>query len=86
MKYQIVAVRDRQQDAYAQPFFSPTTGAAIRAFGDEVTRDAADNQMHRHPEDYALFHLGEYETETGQITTLERPKQLALATDYSQGR
>lgn len=54
--------------AYARPFFVPTTAVAIRSFIQEVNRAGDDNQMHRTPEDYSLYHLGDYDEETGTIT------------------
>ena len=78
MILQIVAVRDRAMDAYMRPFFVPALGMAMRSFQDEVNRVSQDNPMYRHPEDYDLYHLGEFEEETGKFTSLASPKQLAI--------
>lgn len=79
MKQIIVAVHDRAVDAYNRPFFTPTTGAAIRAFQDEVNRNAPDNMMHNHADDYALYELGTFDDQTGKLESLELPRQIALA-------
>lgn len=80
MKYEIVAIRDQKLDAFAMPWFTPSTAAAIRAFGDETTRQ--DSPLHQHPEDYALFHLGTFDNELGRFNNADQPKQLALATEF----
>lgn len=82
MKLQIVSIRDNALDAFQQPWFTHTIGAAIRAFGDEVTR-GGDSQMTKHPEDYELYHLGEYDDNNGKFTMLaDGPKQIARAKDH----
>lgn len=76
MKFQICAIRDRAVASFQRPFFAPAIGAAIRAFGDEINRQGSE--MHAHPSDYDLFHLGEFDDETAKFTTLEQPKQIAI--------
>lgn len=73
---QIVAVKDRAMDAFLQPFFVPALGGAIRAFGDEINNP--QSEMQKHPEDYDLYHLGEFNDNTGEIKQLERPLQIAI--------
>lgn len=68
---QVVAVRDSAMDAFARPFFVPTTALAVRSFSDEVNRQAADNQMHVHPEDFELVHLATFNEETGEFVNLQ---------------
>ena len=53
-KVVVVAVRDRAIDAFGRPFFVPTIGVALRSFHDEMNRQAPDNAMAAHPEDYDL--------------------------------
>lgn len=77
-KYVIVAVRDRALDAFNRPYFAPTTGAAIRAFSDEINR--GDSPMNPHAEDYDLFDLGTWDDETGQFHG-EMRKQIAIGKD-----
>lgn len=78
MILEILAIRDRAVNAYGKPLFFNAIGAAIRAFGDEINRDHADNEMYRHPEDYDLYSLGHYDDSTGQITQHPQPKQVAI--------
>lgn len=76
MILQIFAIRDRQLNAYMQPFFAPTAGAATRSFRDIVNEQG--HALNKHPEDYELWHLGEYDDNNGHITNGEL-KQIALA-------
>jgi hypothetical protein len=74
----ICSVKDRAADAYGRPLFVPSVGLAIRSFTDEVNREAADNQMHNHPDDFDLYELGTFDDNTGIIECHATPKQLAL--------
>lgn len=88
MKMQIVATRDIVANLYGQPMFVPTLGQAIRSFGDgcQNTGDA-NNILAKHPQDFELWHLGEYDDETGRFlvehddSTFER-KQIAVGANY----
>lgn len=69
MRKVIVAVSDRAVGAFMNPFFAPSTGAAVRSFRDEVNRK--ESPMHGHPEDYELHHLGEWDEETGSFEVMQ---------------
>lgn len=62
----VVAIRDRMQDAYMQPWFVPTIGMAIRAFQDEINKP--DNPLNAHPEDYDLYYIAEFDNNHGVFT------------------
>lgn len=66
----VCAVFDSAVNAYGQPIFVPAVGAALRSFIDEV--NSPDSAMGRHPEDYVLFHLADYNDETGEFLPTER--------------
>lgn len=77
MKLQMMSVFDRALGAYMQPWFAQSKGQAQRMFTDEINNPQGD--MHKHPEDYALFHLGEWDNETGALTKepINAPEQIA---------
>lgn len=81
MKYKVCTIRDRAIATYGQPFFVANVGSAIRGFGDEVKRADDNNQLHKHPEDFDLFYLGEYDDQTGTFEGV-RPEQVAIGKDY----
>ena len=79
MRLIICAVRDSAVNAYMRPFYVPAVGAAIRGFTDEV--NSKESPMHKHPEDYELFELGEFEEETAKFILLPESRSLARAKD-----
>lgn len=78
MIYQVVAVRDAALQGYGRPFFVASVGVAVRSFADEVSREAADNAMYAHPEDYDLFHVGSFDDATGELTPVVPPVRVAV--------
>ncbi|AXH76064.1 MAG: nonstructural protein [Microviridae sp.] len=80
MRYKMVVVRDRAADVYNQPAFVPSLGIAIRSFADEVNRVDVNNQLNKHPEDFDLFYLGEYDDNSGEFDAV-RPQQIAVGKD-----
>lgn len=79
MKLVVCSVRDSAVNAFMPPFFSRHLGEAMRSFGDLV-RDPQSN-VSRHPVDFQLYLLGEYDDTTGLITSQE-PQRLAGATEF----
>lgn len=55
-RLQIFSIYDKKAESFMPPFFMPTVGMAVRAFGDDVSR--AGSQLGTHPEDFELYHLG----------------------------
>lgn len=78
MKLFIVCIRDRAIDGFSNPFFVPAIGAGVRSFKDEVNR--AESPMYSHADDYDLYHLGEFETDSGLFTT-DNPRMIAVGKD-----
>lgn len=75
----VCAVRDRAVDSFGQPIFVQALGLAIRSFGDELNRP--DSQMGAHPGDYDLYHLADFNPDTGQFLTLDQPRMIAVGKD-----
>ena len=80
MKLEIYAVRDRATDQYGTPMFLMANGQAIRSFADEVNRKDDKNPLNTHSEDFDLYHLGNWDTDTGLFDT-GVPKQIAIGKD-----
>lgn len=85
MRQKVCAVFDSAMQAYLRPFFVPTTQMAVRSFTDEVNRRADDNNMFRHPGDYVLWYLCDFDEESGLflggLDAEQRPHILVRATD-----
>lgn len=76
----IFSIFDSKAEIYNTPIFLPAIGQARRTFGDQVNDD--ESPFGKHPEDYTLFHIGSYETDTAEITPLETPVSLGVAIEY----
>lgn len=76
MKMVLCSVFDKAVDAYMRPFAAQTLGQAARSFIDEVMQP--DSPMRRHPEDYALFVIGEFTDHDGAVVAIE-PKCIGRA-------
>jgi hypothetical protein len=65
----VFCIRDRATDQYSNPMFLLSNGHAIRTFTDEVNRKSDDNLIYHHPDDYDLYRLGEFNTDSGMFDT-----------------
>jgi len=79
----VVCVKDRAADVFNRPFFVPHRNVAIRDFTDEVNRVAVDNQLNKHPDDFDLYLLGEFDDSKGAFVNNE-PQVLVRAKDLLQ--
>lgn len=80
MRYKIFSIRDRATDTFAQPFYMASTGAAIRAFGDEINKKG-ESQLSAHPEDFDLYLLGEFDDNDGEFICERKAEQVAIGKD-----
>lgn len=67
-KVQVFTVRDAAAGAFAQPMFFPTVAMAARTFTDEVNRPDESNNLYRHPGDYELYHVAQWDEEAGAFS------------------
>lgn len=81
MKLKVLVVRDIKANVYGQPFYAATTGAAIRNFGDQCLSGDPNNMLTKHPEDFELYKLGEYDDEHASFE-LHTPEQIAVGSSY----
>lgn len=76
MIQKVFAIYDSAAKAYLNPFQLPREEMALRAFRDVI--NSPSHELAAHPEDYTLFHLGEFDNRTGQYLNLQLgPKSLA---------
>lgn len=67
----LYAVRDAQLEAYGPVLEMRTDGEAVRAFMDEVMR--GDGMISKHPDDYCLFRIGEFDERSGALVAEVQP-------------
>lgn len=76
----VYSIKDVKVEAFMSPFFMPTDGAALRAFADEA--NSADSNLRKHPEDYVLYGLGDWDDQTGKLSPFDAPRSLGVASEY----
>lgn len=74
----VFSVFDSKPAFFGTPFIDQRKESAIRAFADAVNSPDPNNGFKRHPEDYSLFVLGEFDNETGELIP-QIPKNLITA-------
>lgn len=82
MKLKVFTSYDTKVEAYLQPFFMRTRGEAIRAW-----TELANNPEHlfsKHPGDYTLFEIGEYDDATAQLTPSRAFTNLGTALEFKR--
>lgn len=80
-KFLVVAVRDSAAGIFGQPMCMQSKAVAIRAFADEVNKPHEQNQWNKHPEDFEMFVLGQWDDESGTFELLKSPESLIRAVD-----
>lgn len=79
MKFPLYAVRDSLV-GFGMPIIRDNDAVASRSFEYDFNRD--DSPYRVHSEEYSLFHIGEYDTDTGDISPLP-PRLVVCASDFS---
>lgn len=82
MKLKIFSIFDTKAEAFNTPFFFSFPGQATRAFEDLV--NDPQSQISKHPEDYSLFELGEFDSTTGVIEKLDTPTNISLGIQHKE--
>lgn len=72
------SVYDNKALVYAVPFFATTDGSAIRSFQD-LANDT-NTTVGRHPGDFSLYCLGDYDDQKGVLTALSPLRHVVDAT------
>jgi hypothetical protein len=67
MLHFVISVKDRAADVFNRPFFVAHRNVAIRDFTDEVNRKADDNPLNKHPDDFDLYLMGQFDDNTGEF-------------------
>jgi len=71
---QMFSIYDVKAETYSQPIAAPTVTAMMRILGDVLAE--GQHAYAKHPEDYVLFHLGEFDVSTGIIDLFGAPNSL----------
>lgn len=80
MQFKVFSIYDSKIDAFMQPFFSQSKGSAIRALTDLLVDNS--HPIAKHPEDYTLFELSDWDDSTAFFTTHSTPISVGLAIEF----
>lgn len=80
MNLEVFSIHDSKAEAFQTPIFSPTIATALRMFETACNDNTSD--FHRWARDYALFHIGTFNSLTGMVTHLDPPVNLGLAVQF----
>ena len=84
MKKCMCAVYDNKAMTWSDPFYATNKLVGQRIFGDGV-KDERSN-WNRHPTDYELFEIGEWDDISGTMIGLENKVPLGMANDYIEAK
>lgn len=77
MLQKMYAVHDSKAETFNQPFYCKTHGEAERNFA-QLKADEK-SFVSKYPEDYDLYYVGDYDTNTGKIKALDTPQHIVKA-------
>lgn len=80
--FKIFVFKDAKSDVYGFPITEKTRGMFIRNVQDELAK--GQSVWARHPQDFALFEIGEYDPHSGAIVLYEMKNCLGLVSDLRQ--
>ena len=80
MILKIFSIYDSKAEAYNSPFYMQTQSLAIRAFTDEANN--LDSQIGKHPADFTLFYMGEYDDHTASFNLEDTKISLGVASEF----
>jgi len=69
MKMKAFTIYDSKAAVFRTPFFTSTVGEALRPLTDAANKE--DHEFCKHPEDYTLFEIGEYDEDHATLTPIE---------------
>jgi len=71
------SIRDAKAEAFHNPFFKVTHGEAERDFATAVNDEKTT--LNQYPDDFDLYYLGEYNDNSGKLTSLDTPQHVVKA-------
>lgn len=84
MELQLFSVRDSKGEAYSPPRAHKTVGEAERMLETIVNEKRDGNFLNMYPADYALYHLGTFDDQTGKMKLFDSPRHLHDAINFKK--
>lgn len=64
----LYSVKDKRAKEFGAIMALPTDAHAVRSFTQEVNRKDEHNMLNQFPDDFAMYSVGNFDQDTGQIT------------------
>lgn len=77
------ALKDIKSSAFLTPFKSANSITAMRELSISVNDDKS--MLGKFPEDFQLFHVADYDTNTGKFIQPEQPEYVITLNDLKKG-
>lgn len=77
----ICCLFDDKLGMFNSPMSFASIGMASRSFETEANRDAPDNAIFSHPEDFSIYHVANFDPETALFEQLSPPVLIHRAQD-----
>lgn len=81
-KQAVCAIRDLKIHGFQFPQFALSVGDALRRFASAVNDQ--QTMICMHPADFELWHVGDWDTETGCLECFDAPRRLGGALEYKR--
>lgn len=79
----LVAIYDEKALLYSSPFAYVSAGVAVRQFRDAM--DDRESAYAKHPSDFSLYHIGNYNDQSGAIEVVVPPELIVRASSLING-
>lgn len=80
MNLVICSIHDSKAEAWINPMTFQSRAQAVRSFSDAI--QDGQSEFSKHPEDYSLFMLGEFDQRTGELVLEASPVNLGNGINY----
>ena len=84
MRYNVYAVYDSVAKAHMMPMYFHNHAQAERSFSDAINDEGSN--FNKHPEDYVLTHIGNWDDESGKIEPIEVLETMGTGVKYLRNR
>lgn len=80
-KHKLFVFKDAKSATYGPPFADENRGKVIRSIQEQLAQKQA--VWAKHPQDFTLFEIGEYDLRTGQVEMYESKVAVGLVQDFN---
>ncbi|WNK14862.1 MAG: nonstructural protein [Microvirus sp.] len=80
-KLHLLSIRDSAVAAYMPVQAVTHIAGFVRALGDVVSSGSTTEEIAKHPEDYVVYKVGEFDDQSGLIACLSVPEQVVRVVD-----